>query len=618
MKQDNDTKVFSRRSFVLGALQLGVLGVLGARLGWLQLVKGQRYRTLADKNRISLKILAPRRGLIYDRLGVPLAVNDQNFRVLITPEQTEDIEVSLRALQKLIALDEEQIERAIKTSKRVAKFVPIEVKDELSWEDVSKIEVNLPDLPGLSIDVGDLRSYPFKESTAHIVGYVGLASDEGAEKDPVLSLPGFRVGKTAIEKKLDLEMRGQAGAKKVEVNVVGREVRDLDIQPGLPGRNVSLSIDSRLQSHVQNRLAQERSASAVIMDAKTGAVYALCSYPSFDPNLFTHGMSAAAWEGLLANPGHPLTNKAIAGQYPPASTFKMITAIAGLKTGVITADKRVYCPGHYEYGKDRFHCWKGSGHGSVDLVGALAMSCDTYFYELATQIGIDKIAKTARQFGLGDKLGFDLAEERPGLVPDKLWKLGRYGQKWHPGETIVASIGQGYLLSTPLQLAVMTARLVNGGYAVEPWLVGYMGQQQRRHESWPKMDVEPEHLALVKRGMYDVVNAKTGTAFGSRIEQGHMIMAGKTGTAQVKRITKAQRAAGVKNEDLPWKQRHHALFVGYAPHDNPRYVCSVVVEHGVGGSKTAAPIAQTLLLQAQKLNPARREIYSPADRAVSG
>lgn len=596
-------KSFTRRAFVIGAMQACFLGALGVRLAWLQIAQGQRYKTLSDKNRINMKMIAPSRGQIVDRFGVPLAVNSQNFRVLIVPEQTDSIEKSLRDLQQLLELSEERIRSVLEQAKKSPSFVALEVRDDLTWEDVAKIEVHLPDLPGLSIDVGEVRSYPFGGATAHVVGYVGLPSKGDVHEDQSLSLPGFKIGKTGIEKSYDGVLRGKTGASQVEVNVVGREVRELNRQQSLSGERIVLSLDAELQRFTQERLAKERSASAVIMDVETGAVYALASHPSFDPNVFTHGLSAAAWEELLADPGHPLTNKAIAGQYPPASTFKMITALAALRAGRATESRKVYCPGFYEYGGDRFHCWKRGGHGSVDVVDALAESCDTYFYELATEIGIDNIAAVAREFGLGEKLDFELLEEAPGLVPDKDWKMGYFGNSWKPGETIVASIGQGYLQATPLQLATMTARLVNGGYAVKPWITAYEGTHRQHQEKPPKMDLNEWHMKLIKRGMDTVVNKENGTAYGSRIVDPAMSMGGKTGTAQVKRITKEARAAGERNEDLAWRYRHHGLFVGYAPVDKPKYACCVVVEHGVGGSVSAAPIAKELLTEVQRRSP---------------
>lgn len=610
MKQDKDSqRVFTRRAFVIGGIQGALLAVMGGRLAWLQVAEGRKYQTLADKNRINIKLLTPSRGEIYDRYGVALATNTQNFRVLIIPEQTDNIQSSLDALKDVIELDDKHLQRTIKTASQVAKFIPVEIKDDLSWEEVAKIEVNLPDLPGLFIDVGERRNYPFGEACAHLTGYVSAVAPSEVKEEKILSLPGFKTGKTGIEKKLDKSLRGQAGTSRIEVNVIGRQVRELSRVQAQDGQSVVTSIDSVLQKFAFDRLSRERSASAVVMDAQTGAVYACASSPAFDPNIFTRELPADKWEALLSDPGLPLNNKAVAGQYPPGSTFKMVTALAALEEGVIDPNTSVYCPGHYEFGRDRFHCWKSGGHGRMNLVNALSQSCDVYFYKISTELGIDKIADMARRLGLGQQFGFDLTEERPGLVPDQNWKRGYFGKSWQSGETIVASIGQGYLLTTPLQLAVMTARLVNGGKEVKPWLLAQdQSGEATPSRDWESLQLNQSHLELVKNGMDSVVNAERGTAAGSRIYEAGMEMGGKTGTAQVRRITKAQRSAGVKNEDLPWKYRHHALFVGYAPVSNPRYVVSVVVEHGVSGSGSAAPIAKELLLETQKRAPAQKKM----------
>jgi penicillin-binding protein 2 len=609
-KDSDQLKTFTRRAFFIGALQGGLLAVLGGRLAWLQIAEGQKYVTLSDNNRVNLKILAPSRGVIVDRYGEALATNGQNFRVLITPEQAKDIKLSLQKLQSIVALTQKDIKRVLKQAKRTASFVPIEVKDNLSWEDVASIEVNLPELPGLSIDVGEVRSYPYGDAYAHLVGYVGAVSQTEISDDPVLSLPGFKIGKTGIEKSYDNDLRGKAGTAEVEVNVVGREVREIKRNKADQGKTIQLTIDNELQKLTQKRLSEEKSASAVIMDCVTGAVYSMSSHPSFNPNLFTRGLSAEKWEELLADPGFPLNNKAIGGQYPPGSTFKMVTALAALEDRLVTKNTTTHCSGRYEYGGDLFHCWKQYGHGKMDMISALEQSCDVYFYDIAKDLGINKISEMAYKLGLGQRLGFELKEERPGLVPDKNWKMGHFGTPWRPGETIVASIGQGYIQSTPLQLATMVGRLVNGGYAVKPWIVGFVGQTPGMDTSWPSLGLKKANLALIKNGMDKVVNSEKGTAFKTRIEAKAMQFGGKTGTAQVKRITKEQRLEGYSNEDLPWKFRHHALFVGYAPVKSPRYVCSVVVEHGGSGSAAAAPIARDLLLYAQKLKPADKKMMN--------
>lgn len=596
---------------MIGGLQGTLLGIVGARLAWLQLAEGPKYKTLADKNRISIRVIPPSRGEIVDRYGTPLAENSQNFRVLVVPEQTKDIETTLETLQTLIDLNDNDIKRTIAAIKKVSKFIPVEIKDDLSWEDVAKVEVNLPDLPGLSINVGERRNYPYDDAAAHLIGYVGAVSESEVGQDKLLSLPGFKIGKTAIEKKYDGILRGKAGTSRIEVNVIGREIRELGREASTDGQRLVLSIDAGLQKMVQDMLALHQSASAVVMDAHTGAIYALASHPAFDPNVFAKGIPADIWESLLADPAFPLTNKAVAGQYPPGSTFKMVTALAGMEAGIINPNTRVFCPGHYDFGDTRFHCWKKGGHGTVNVVNALSESCDVFFYKLSTEMGIDKIAAMGRRLGLGSKYDFDLPEERPGLMPDREWKRAYHGKSWHQGETINASIGQGYILTTPLQLAVMTARLVNGGKAIKPWLVehSFTGEHMMEKE-WPAMNFRPDHIGLILQGMNDVVNGPTGTARGSKIRQPGMSMGGKTGTAQVRRITMAQRLAGVQNKDLPWRSRHHALFVGYAPVEDPRYICSVVVEHGVSGSGSAAPMARDILLATQRRNPAIHKMIS--------
>lgn len=612
---------FSRRALFIGACQAGVLLLLGSRLAWLQTVEGNRYRMLAESNRINLKMIAPSRGEIVDRFGVPLAINNQNFRVLLVPEQTEDIEDSLHKLQKFVKIDEKTIQKVVKQAKKSPGYTALEVADDLSWDAVAKIEVNITDLPGMSIDMGEVRHYPFADATAHIIGYVGAASekDQGEDKDPLLKLPGFEVGKIGIERTWDASLRGRAGSAEMEVNVVGREVRELHNIAPKPGDRVVLTIDAELQRFAQTRLVEHRSASAVVMDANTGAIYALASYPAFDPNHFTGGISHERYEELLEDITLPLINKAVAGQYPPGSTFKMVTALAALEAGVINEGHYETCPGHYDFGNGRFHCWKSGGHGGMNVVSALSESCDVFFYKIATEVGIKRIAAMAHRLGLGELFDMELKqEERAGLIPDEDWKKAKMGEGWHPGETINASIGQGYTLTTPLQLAVMTARIVNGGKAVKPWLTGYVGDRQVLQPTWSDIGLKERNVTLVMRGMANVVNSQTGTGYGSRIEEPGMEMGGKSGTAQVKRITKQERALGVKNEDLPWQFRHHALFVAYAPLVNPKYACAVVVEHGVGGSKAAAPVAKDLLLMAQQRDPAGKPMVASIDALPKG
>ena len=610
-------KEFSRRAFVLGAGQLTIFGILGARLGYLQVMEQEKFQTLSDKNRISLRLIPASRGEIMDRFGVPLAINNQNFRVFLIPEQSPDTEETLLRLSRLIPLTEDDKHAVLLEIEKRRPFTPILAKENLTWEEMAKVELNLPDLPGVSTDEGEIRSYPFSEATAHIIGYVGRVSKAELTDDPVMTIPGFRIGKNGVEKKFDGLLRGEAGQVQAEVNVVGREIRELSRLDSKKGHRLTLSLDADLQMQCQEMLMREKSASAVVMDALNGEVYALCSWPSFDPNLFSRGIPADVWEELLADPTNPLTNKAVAGQYPPGSTFKMVTAMAALEAGV-SSTARVFCPGHYMLGKSKFHCWKAGGHGSVDMVQALEQSCDVYFYDTGKKIGVDAIARMARRLGLGQKLDFAIPGEGAGLIPDKEWKMKRFKETWQQGETLNSAIGQGSTLTTPLQLATMTARLVNGGKAVKPVLVRSIEEEGSQIPVWDDLGFKPAHLKIIGKGMAAVVNSPRGTAHGSRITEAPYSMGGKTGTAQVRRITAAQRAAGVKNEDLPWKSRHHALFVGYGPVDKPRYVAAVVVEHGVGGSKAAAPIAKDMLLAAQKRDPAKIRTVDEAVAAAEG
>lgn len=599
-------KIVTRRATILAAMKFGIFGVLGSRLAYLQVVEQQKYATLSDKNRISMRLLTAERGEILDRFGVPIAINGQNFRVFLTREQTRDPEGTLKRLSKIIPLSDLEQIKIIKDMKRKRAFTPVLVKENLTWKQMAQIEVNIPDLPGISVHEGKIRTYPLSHATAHLVGYVGIVSKSELTDDPVMSLPGFRIGKRGIEKKYDELLRGVVGTVQSEINATGREIREINRKDSVKGQDIMLTIDAELQMFVQTRLGLEKSACAVIMDTITGEVYAMASSPGFDPNIRTRGISAEQWEELLANPGKPLTDKNIAGQYPPGSTFKMITALAALENGDIGGGFTSYCGGYTEIGRDRFHCWKRGGHGKVGLTASLEQSCDVFFYDIARKTGIENIAKMARMFGLDEKTEIELEGEAQGLIPDKGWKLGEFGQKWQLGETVVAAIGQGYVQATPLQLATMTARLVNGGYAVKPSITRQIGNARFDQRKWPKMKLNPYHLNLVKKGMNMVTIGKKGTAKDSRIKEEGYSMGGKTGTAQVRRITRAQRAAGVKNEDLPWKFRHHALFVGYAPISNPRYACCVVVEHGVSGSGSAAPLAHDIMLEVQKRNPAQK------------
>lgn len=603
-------KLFTRRALIVTGAQLGLMGVLAGRMFQLQVVDREKYLTLAEENRINMSLIAPERGMIYDRFDVPLAINVQDFRLLLVAERTPDVEDTLKKVNYLISLPQGRIARVIRDIQRQRRFLPVLVQNNLTWDQMTAIEVSLPTLPGVSIEEGKIRSYPLKDATAHILGYVGIANEKETKEDtdPLLSLPGFQIGKNGLEKQYESVLRGKAGRADEEVNATGRRVRLLNHQEGIQGEDLRLTLDAELQFFVQSRLAQERSASAVVLDIYTGAVFAMASYPAFDPNVFSGGIPYILWNELLNDTAAPLTNKVVAGQYPPGSTFKMITALAALQAGVTSEHRTVFCPGYMKLGNHYFNCWQRHGHGSVNLKQAMAQSCDCYFYQMALDTGIDRIAEMGRRFGLGTSTGLDLPGERSGLMPNQKWKRERHKQSWTSGDSLNASIGQGYVLTTPLQLAIMTARLVNGGIPITPFLAQYAGQKNLHPAPIAdRIGIDPRYMKLIKESMDEVINGARGTARGSR-PAAPFSMGGKTGTAQVRRISMEERRRGFRIEDAPWQHQHHALFVGYAPVDNPRYACACVVEHGGGGSSVAAPIVRDILVEAQKRMPEKQRI----------
>ncbi len=624
MRRDADRyTLFTRRALILGGVKVGLLGALGARLYWLQTVESEKYKVLADDNRINTRPLTPSRGLIFDRTGEPLAANRNNYRLLITAdkgrisEALKQAETVLERLERVIDIGERERQRILEQMRRNRSFVPVTVRENLEWEQVAQIEFNAPDLPGVSIDLGQTRDYLHPELTSHVVGYVGRVSPEDLRDsdDPVLELPGMRIGKKGVEKGADELLRGKPGGIQVEVNAVGRVVRELDRTEGEPGANLLLTIDLELQRYVTERL-KDQSASAVVMDVVTGDILAMASVPAFDNNTFARGVTQAEWQELLNDPGKPLLNKAAQGQYPPGSTYKMVTALAALESKAISLWDRLPCVGFIELpGDQKKYCWiHPAGHGWPNVIEALQMSCDCFFYEAGRRAGVDRIAEVAAKLGFGTATGSGLPEEADGLQPTRAWKQERHSRPWGVGDTYNLAIGQGDMLATPLQLAVMAARIGNGGYDVKPRLIAATAGAREPLQP-PPVQLRPDAPSLkfnahfmkaVQQGMDMVVNSQGGTAFGSRIKEKGMAMAGKTGTSQVKRITESERGRRMSQEELPWHLRHHALFCGYAPVDNPRYACAVVVEHGMGGSRTAAPITRDILVEVQKIDPSRR------------
>lgn len=615
-RETRHSGVFTRRALLLMGGQVALLGGLAAKLYQVQVVEGRRYATLANENRISARMIAPPRGRILDRYGTPIAGSRINWRALLIAEQANHIPSTLDAFSRIVPLGEYERARIDREINRRRRFIPVMVREFLSWDDMARIEVNAPDLPGILVDVGTTRIYPYAEQLAHIVGYVAPPNEADVADDPLLALPGLRIGRAGMEKFHDLALRGRAGSVQLEVNAVGRVIRELDRVEGVQGEDVGLTIDAGLQRAVIDRLGDE-SASAVVMDCRNGEILAMATNPSFDPSLFNAGVSQAQWVEWTRDRRTPLINKATSGLYAPGSTFKMSVAIAGLEAKVISPNERIDCPGFYDLGDTRFHCWKKGGHGGVDLRNGIKLSCDVYFYEVARRVGIDRIAAMSRRLGLGVELELDLPGQRTGLIPTRDWRQSK-GKLWNIGDTIVSGIGQGYIQVTPLQLATFTARLASGR-VVQPHLTRRLGgalQPGHNPEDWPPLAVPERMLNMIREGMWSVVNEQSGTAPQAKLPDPKVAMAGKTGSSQVRRVSREMRESGTfDSEKLPWEYRPHALFVAFAPYDQPRYAMSVVVEHGNSGAGMAAPIARDIMAIVLQRDPANRTDPPPAQLA---
>lgn len=601
--------IFTRRAALLGSVQIAALGFLGHRLYRLQIEEGRRYATLAEENRVSARLFAPPRGRILDRRGDVVAGNRLNWRALLVAEQSADVAATLETFSRIIPLQDHEKARIERDIRRNRRFVPIILREFLSWEEMAAIEVNAPDLPGVSVDMGTTRIYPETEHLAHVLGYVGVPTEQEAGEEGLAQLPGIRVGRAGLERFHDRVLRGRAGTIQVEVNAVGRVIRELDRREGVPGQDIQISVDTGLQKAIRDKI--EEGTTAVLLDARNGEVLAMATKPSFDPNIFNSGVSAAQWRQWTATRSTPLINKATNGLYAPGSTFKMIVGLAALEAKVCRPGDIVYCPGHFDFGDNRFHCHKQSGHGGMNLRTAIMQSCDVYFYEMARRTGMDKIAAMANRFGLGVDLDIELPGTRRGLVPTRAWRQAQ-GKPWAIGDTIVHGIGQGFYQLTPLSLAVMTARLATGR-AVEPHLTRAIGGQPARGarpEDWPTLGIPEADLRLIREAMWGVVNGG-GTAGMARLPGQYGMMAGKTGTTQVRRVTREQRERGFNVSNLPREWRPHALFVAYAPHDNPVFALSVIVEHGTSGSGAAAPLARDILVEAFQRLPGALGVRDP-------
>ena len=607
-----------RRGVLIFALQGIFVAGLAARMRFLQIDQADQYRLLAEENRINVRLVPPSRGLVYDRDGLLIASNVQNYRAVIIREDVENLESLLNNLQTLLKISDEKKQAIRKLVLKHSPFVPITVLNNLSWSDVAKISVNAPVLHGLTADVGLNRHYPRGADYAHLLGYVGPVSDFDLKKrddnDPLLKIPRFQIGKTGVEAKLEKALRGNAGTKRIEVNAKGRVIRELSRQESSPGQSVQMTIDTGLQNFALARLGK-KSASAVVMRVDNGDLLSMASSPSFDTNLFVEGISTNDYAALRDNEFRPLADKSVQGIYPPGSTFKMVIALAALDEGLIRPNEKIRCDGHIELADRKFHCWKRLGHEEITLTEALEQSCDVFFYDLALRVGIEKITQMAKRLGIGIKHNLPLSGVARGLSPTKNWKLKTQGESWVLGDTLNVGIGQGYVLASPLQLAVMAARIASGK-VVEPRIIKRVNGVEQKIPNQLKLDIDPNALGIIRSGMYEVSNGIKGTARKSKIAISEISMAAKTGTSQVRNITSKERATGViPNEKLPYNRRDHALFVGFAPYNQPKYAIAVVVEHGGGGSKVAAPIARDIMLRAlyEKIPPL--EAYPEEQRA---
>ena len=642
-KQKEGRRTIGRRTLLLGSGMLLVTSFLSGRLYQLQVAQSNRYKRLSDRNQFDLRIVPPRRGRLIDRKMRLLAGNAESYLLHITPLYAGDVDRALAQLGQLVDLTEDDVARVRETARKEPSFRPILIRESLTQRELARLAVRSAYLPGVTFEKTLRRIYPQGALTGHVTGYVSPITSREVEENRSLSdLPNLATGKIGIEYALEPELRGQPGNERVEVNARGQPIRVFrDFEPQ-SGTDVRLALDIGLQQHVtsvlrrgqseqvnmaspevqraiatdndlklhlasgENMLLRDsvgkitapESGAAIVMDVHSGEILAMVSAPTYDPNMFTDRLLTRDWRRLNAHPRNPLLNRVTAGMYAPGSTFKMVVALAALEAGIINENSRFFCNGSMDLGNATFHCWFEDGHGSVNVVRALERSCDVFFYEVALKTGIQRIKAMAGKLGLGDVTGIDIPGEKSGIIPNHEWKVATHGVVWTPGETVVAGIGQGYVLVTPMQLAVMTARLANGNKAVIPSLKAVEGEVE-----FADLGISESALRIVREGMFEVMNGSLGTARRHNLPSRQGGMSGKTGTVQVKRITKEQREAGItKNIERPWKERDHALFVGYAPVRNPRYAVAVVVEHGGSGSSMAAPIARAALQRALEIN----------------
>ena len=600
--------------FILSALKIGVFVSIISRLFYLQISENIKYKSLSDKNRLREWKLVPQRGIIEDYFGKKIADNTQTFQLHMIPEDVPNMEVLFFKLSRIIDFTETKKRRLIKRLKKRKRWEPIIVSDNLTWSEFSKLNLFLHEMQGVKPVVALARKYSEDGSSSHIVGYVSDASVkdlEGSELLREIHVPGLKIGKNGLEKLLNPKIIGKPGIQRFEVNAYGKRIKELALVKGVEGQNFRTTIDQEVQKF-SLELVKEKSGAICVMDIYTGDIISLVSCPTFDPNKFVHGISQKEWEILIKDKKKPLINKPMAGLYPPGSTIKPIVALSALENDVINPKKIIECKGSIELYGQKYHCWKEKGHGFMNLRSAIKQSCDVYFYEVARRLGVDRLSITAKDFGLGKKVLNSFYEEKAGVVPDTKWKLKNIGKGWVLGETLISGIGQGYFQSTPLQLCLMMAQLANGGYEIKPRIIDDKYALQPIIDAWreefinknndinlnfsnlKKLYRNPENIKFVLDALYGATNEPMGTSYRSRLTKEYMY-AGKTGTSQIRRITAEERELKLKQKDLPYERRDHALFIAFAPYKNPRYAISVVIEHGGAGSSGAAPIAKKVL-----------------------
>ena len=611
------SKLISRRMFLLTAGKAIVLvGVLG-RLISLQINESKKYKTLSDKNRFREWKLAPERGIIKDYFNTAIASNRQVYQIHLIPENTQSIEEVFYRLKTILKLSDKRISYLKKKIAKQKPWEPVIISDNLDWSEFSRINLFLHELQGVEPIVSVARLYKDK-SSAHVLGYVSQVGAKDLKNKKYLkemSVPGIAVGKTGLERRLDEEIIGEVGYQRYEVNAFGKRIKQIKVDPGQAGKSFKTTLDLEVQKYVTEILGN-KAASVCVMDIHNGDIVSLISAPSYNPNAFVHGIDKAYWHSLINNEKKPLANKAIAGLYPPGSTIKTLVALSALENKIIKPSSRVECKGKIELFGEKFHCWKKKGHGVMNMRSGIKRSCDVYFYEIARRLGVDRLSETAKKFGLGKKVLNNFSEERSGVVPNTSWKKKYIGQNWYLGETLHSGIGQGYFQTTPIQLCLMTAQIANGGFEIKPRIIfdktknsleeylkfknDNVGQQLPEDLQAPNFYLKPlfkdqENIKIIQDAMYSSSNEPGGTSYGSRLDDKKYTFAGKTGSSQIKKFTEEQREAEVKQENLDYKSRDHALFIAYAPVSNPKYAISVVVEHGGSGSKAAAPIAKKVI-----------------------